>query len=388
MFDLSSLTLGAAISGIGLSLMMVALRAPDASANFRVSWALGVALLVLHVIAYWFFSQGAPLYVGAIACAIQPVAATILWGSGRQFIDKEFRLAPALIAISVPYLLVAVPLFFLGYDGIALVLQNALTGTMLILGGMAYFKPWREAPMAFGGLSALYIAAGSSFLLCGVAIVISRQWSIGFPPNNWAEELNAIVSVLALSGAGALTLSIDQVRLAKMNQRNAMSDPLTGLLNRRGLASLHPAALKKDDAIAVFDLDHFKEINDRYGHAVGDRVICAFADTLREHGRTTDAKARLGGEEFTMVMTRVSPKQARAIAGRVALAFSSLDMVSDDGEHFRCTVSAGLAFGRDNGVAIDAVMARGDQALYAAKRAGRNRVEMEPMAGEGLRLVG
>jgi len=389
MFDLSSMTLGAAISGIALSLMMVALKAPDSSCNFKVSWALGVGLLVLHVLAYWFFSNGASIIIGALACALQPVAAAVLYASGRQFVDNEYRMPPTASAVSIPYLIVAPPLFAAGYDGVALVLQNAVTGTMLIMGGLAYLKPWREAPLAIGGLSALYMIAGTSFLLCGLVVLASGQWRIGYPPHNWAEELNVIISILALSAAGALTLSIDQIRLAKKSQLSAMSDPLTGLLNRRGLAAVRSASLRADEAVVLFDLDHFKQINDRYGHAVGDRVICAFADTLREHGRTTDAKARLGGEEFAMVMARVTPKQARAIARRVTEAFAAAERVTDDGEPFRCTVSAGVAFGREEGAAMDVVMTRADQALYAAKRAGRNRVEVEPPSGRpGLRLAG
>lgn len=389
MFDLSSMTLGAAISGIALSLMMVALKAPDSSGNFKVSWALGVGLLVLHVLAYWFFSNGASIIIGALACALQPVAAIVLYACGRQFVDNKFRMLPIASAVSIPYLLVAPPLFAAGYDGVALVLQNAVTGTMLIMGGRAYLKLWREAPLAIGGLSALYMIAGASFLLCGLVILASGQWSIGYPPHNWAEELNVIISILALSAAGALTLSIDQIRFAKKSQLSAMSDPLTGLLNRRGLAAIRSAPLRADEAVVLFDLDHFKQINDRYGHAVGDRVICAFADTLREHGRTTDAKARLGGEEFAMVMARVTPKQARAIARRVTEAFAAVERASDGGEPFRCTVSAGVAFGREQGLAMDVVMARADQALYAAKQAGRNRVGVEPPSGRpSLRLAG
>lgn len=141
--------------------------------------------------------------------------------------------------------------------------------------------------------------------------------------------------------------------------------------------------------MALFDLDHFKRINDTYGHAVGDRVICAFADTLREQGRTGDAKARYGGEEFALVMSGVTSAQALSVVRRVAEAFSMLEMAADDGTTFQCTVSAGIAFGVADGSTLEDVVARADQALYAAKRAGRNRVEIvAPTNQIGLRLVG
>jgi len=247
---------------------------------------------------------------------------------------------------------------------------------------LAYLRRWKDSPFAMGSLAFLYIVTGVSFALCGAVILASGQWSIGYPPQNWAEELNTVISILALTGAGAMTLSVDQMRLARRNQLSAMSDPLSGLLNRRGLASARSETLLENEAVVLFDLDHFKQINDRYGHAIGDQVIQGFADTLREHGRSTDPKARLGGEEFAIVMADVSLQEARGIAERILAAFAAVEIVSPTGERFRCTASAGIAFGVTTGAAIDHVMARADHALYAAKRAGRNRV----VSGE-LRLA-
>jgi len=388
MYDMVSLLLGAAISGIGLSLTMFALASADRNSRFKYYWALGAALLVCHVFAYWFYARGAPIGVGVLACALQPVGAAFIYASVRQFMANEERPMRLVLRISIPYLLIVPPIFAAGYDGVALVLQNALTASMLLGGGIVYLRHSHEARLALGTLSGLYFLAGASFALCGLVILAAGQWQIGYPPQNWAEELNVVISVLCISGAGALTLSIDQTRMAKASMQTAMKDPLTGLLNRRGLAELRTDLLRSDDAVVVFDLDHFKQINDRYGHAVGDRVICAFADTLREQGRTTDAKARLGGEEYAMVMTRVSHQRARLIAQRVAEAFAATEIVPDDGASFRCTVSGGIAFGTAEGVDIEDVIDRADKALYAAKRGGRERVESEaPNAAPGLRLA-
>lgn len=388
MYDMTSMLLGAAVSGIGLCLTMLSLWWTDRSSYFKVNWSIGVGFLIVHVFAYWFYARGAHYSVGVLACALQPVGAAFLYASVRQFTEEGFKPLRPVLRMSIPYLLIVPPIFAIGYDGVALVVQNAMTSTLLILGGVAYLRQWREAPLAMGGLSGLYIIAGASFALCGLVILFEGQWSIGYPPQNWAEEVNVVISVLALSGAGALTLSVDQSRLASRNQLSAMSDPLTGLLNRRGLAAVRSGAVRANEAVALFDLDHFKQVNDRYGHVVGDRVICAFADILRKHGRSNDAKARLGGEEFVIVMARVSPQQARNVCERVIAAFSAVDIVSDAGETFRCTASAGLAFGTFEGAEMVDVMTRADHALYAAKRAGRNRVETAPEVNRGLRLVG
>ncbi len=383
MFDMTSMLLGAAVSGIGLCLTMLALWSSDHTARFQVGWSIGVGFMILHVFAYWFYARGGLLSAGVLACALQPIGAAYLYASVRQFFDggfKPLKLAPR---VAIPYLLIGPPIFAAGYDGVALVLQNALTSTLLILGGIIFLPRWREAPFAIGSLAFLYLVTGVSFALCGVVILASGEWSIGYPPQNWAEELNTVVSILALTGAGAMTLSVHQLRLTKHNQLTAMSDPLSGLLNRRGLASARSAKLHENEAVVLFDLDHFKRINDRYGHAVGDKVIRRFADTLREQGRSTDPKARLGGEEFAMVMADVSSQEARGMAERILAAFAALEMISPAGDRLRCTASAGVAFGDSAGAPMDHVMARADSALYSAKRAGRNRVE-----GGALRLAG
>lgn len=382
MYDMTSLLLGAAISGTGLCLTMLALVSADRKSHFKVNWAIGAALFVLHVFAYWFFSHGAPQAVGALACALQVVGAAFICASVRQFMDDGFRPLRFVLRVCIPYLLVVPPVFAVGYDGIALVAQNAATASLLLFGGITYLRNRHDAPLALGVLAGLYGLAGLSFALCGLVILIDGNWSIGYPPQNWAEELNVVISVLTLTGAGALTLSVDQIRLAKLNQKSAMSDPLTGLLNRRGLVSARTGPFGTQEAIVLFDLDHFKQINDRHGHATGDLVIRTFADTLRRCGRKADHKVRLGGEEFAMVMQDVTPKRARDIAERVSAAFAEIDMVSNEGELFRCTVSAGIAFGHAGGSSLDEVVVRADRALYAAKRDGRNRV----VAGD-LRLA-
>lgn len=374
MFDMTSLLLGAAISGIGLCLTMLTLVRGDETSRYKITWAIGAGLFVCHVFAYYAFAHGASLLVGALACALQSVAALCLYVSVRQFIGQSFRPLATFLWIAVPYLLIVPSIFAAGYDGIALVMQNAVTGTLLLMAAAVYLRILHETPTVIGVIAVLYALTGLSFLLCGLVILFEGQWRIGYPPDNWAEKLNVVISVLAISGAGALTLSLDQARVARKNQLSAMSDPLTGLLNRRGLAFGQNNALLSDTAIVLFDLDHFKQINDRHGHAVGDLVIRAFADTLRLAGRPADRKARLGGEEFAMIMHGVSPPEARGLAEHVSATFARIDIRNEQGETFRCTVSAGIAFGDVGGAEMEEIIARADQALYAAKRDGRNRV--------------
>lgn len=383
MFDLTSMLLGAAVAGFGLCITLLGMWSADRSAKYKVGWSIGVGFLILHVFAYWVYARQGHVFAGVLACALQPIGAACIYASVRKYFDEKTKLVRLVLLVALPYLLIVPPLFAIGYDGVALVIQNALTATMLALGGVAYARRWSDAPFAMGSLAFLYLATAFSFALCGLVVLSTGQWSIGYPPQNWAEQLNAAISILALTGAGAMTLSVDQIRLARRNQISAMSDPLSGLLNRRGLAAARSARLREDEAVILFDLDRFKQVNDRYGHAAGDEAIRNFADTLRRHGRSGDLRARLGGEEFVMILSGVSRKEARATAERILSAFVAVETVTHEGERFRCTASAGMAFGTADGDPIDEVIQRADNALFSAKRAGRNRVE-----SIDLRLVG
>jgi diguanylate cyclase (GGDEF)-like protein len=154
----------------------------------------------------------------------------------------------------------------------------------------------------------------------------------------------------------------------------ARTDPLTGLLNRRGFdehASRELAHLGRDGhsmALAIFDLDHFKHINDQWGHIVGDRVLVHMARLLTSESRAIDVAARLGGEEFAVLMPGGHQAGATGFAERVRRALATADC-SDVPE---VRVSAGITVTVDP-LDVQTMLERADQALYAAKRGGRNR---------------
>jgi diguanylate cyclase (GGDEF)-like protein len=151
---------------------------------------------------------------------------------------------------------------------------------------------------------------------------------------------------------------------------------LTGLLNRRALFDLYgQRSFGPLMAVIVFDIDRFKSVNDQHGHATGDLVLKLFAQELSTGLRAYDTVARLGGEEFALVLDNALPGRAEQIAERVRAAFAARE-VTVDGKPFACTVSAGIALGTAEGVGFDSVLSAADKALYAAKRNGRNRVEV------------
>lgn len=154
-------------------------------------------------------------------------------------------------------------------------------------------------------------------------------------------------------------------------QRLSREDPLTGLANRRRLEELLHAD-PKGCCIALLDVDHFKQVNDGYSHAVGDEVLRCLAGLLRQGCRDADTPARLGGEEFVALLRRVTPAAAQAAAERLRRLVEAHDW-SAVAPGLAITVSIGVAHG-DEAEDGDALLALADRRLYVAKRGGRNRV--------------
>jgi diguanylate cyclase (GGDEF)-like protein len=163
-------------------------------------------------------------------------------------------------------------------------------------------------------------------------------------------------------------------RLVKRLEAEARVDQLTGILNRRGFleqAPLEPERAAHDGswlAAVTFDIDHFKSVNDDYGHETGDRVLANLGAILRAETRTIDVVGRVGGEEFVALLGGSDTSRALAYAERVRWRFAEFD---DPGLP-PVTVSAGVAAAIAP-EALDALLSEADAALYAAKNAGRDR---------------
>ena len=161
----------------------------------------------------------------------------------------------------------------------------------------------------------------------------------------------------------------------------ATTDTLTELPNRRYFlerleqewARLH--RLGGRAALMMIDLDHFKRVNDTYGHGTGDRVLQAFAEVLRGSLRRMDVPGRLGGEEFAVILPGADLAGAHAIAERLRQAVEAMRVPHAEGELVRITVSIGVASFSPETATFDALLTRADEALYRAKNNGRNRVE-------------
>jgi two-component system cell cycle response regulator len=126
----------------------------------------------------------------------------------------------------------------------------------------------------------------------------------------------------------------------------------------------------------MVDVDHFKSVNDEYGHAAGDRALRAIADALRSNTRVFDSLARYGGEEFVVVMPGTGLDDASQAAERLRVAVEETPFMCDPARVIRLTVSIGVGCSPLHATTPEALLRAADVALYAAKRAGRNRVEI------------
>jgi len=178
-----------------------------------------------------------------------------------------------------------------------------------------------------------------------------------------------------------LILRADLVRHAEELERLATTDDLTGLYNRRHFLTLAEDEWRRSEckhrspALLILDIDVFKSINDRFGHDVGDAVICHVANVCREEIRGSDILARIGGEEFVMLLPDTTGEQAVMLAEQVRQRLEASAFVVD-GADVRVTASIGVSEGSAQSECIGDLMKRADQALYQAKREGRNRVRL------------
>lgn len=176
-----------------------------------------------------------------------------------------------------------------------------------------------------------------------------------------------------------LLLSMTKERDELRHKTAALVDPLTGLANRRAFLSdadeFMARRMKRNEPVTVMiaDLDRFKAVNDRFGHAVGDRVLQVFADTVVRTLRATDLSGRLGGEEFAFLMPGTGVAEAQRVAERIRLRFCEAAR-SVGGEAVASTVSVGVATSSAPPAQLAELMAAADRALYRAKADGRNRV--------------
>src|SRR5690242_3368766 len=223
----------------------------------------------------------------------------------------------------------------------------------------------------------------------GALYLLRTPFGAMLPWSPTSNEVFESVWLTVLSFEALLfTISIAFILLAMAKERTehrhktaALIDPLTGVANRRAFLQDGEAQLKRQAAdprpiaVMLLDLDNFKSINDRFGHAVGDRVLEVFAEVASRSMRRMDLFGRLGGEEFAAMLFDVGRDRALAVAEEIRSGFAAATG-EVDGRPVVATVSIGVVISHDAVLDLSALLAQADHALYRAKDNGRNRVEI------------
>jgi two-component system, sensor histidine kinase LadS len=259
-------------------------------------------------------------------------------------------------------------------------LVNAL-GNVMFLGAALFttvvcFASWRRGNrpagwflLAWGLLEGFTIAAATVFLLTSKAP--DFLYFSGLP-------LSMVAASILIALGVADRLRAQRVALSEA-ERRAQTDPLTGVLNRNSLIErLHAACLRAQArglpiSLLFIDLDHFKQINDSFGHQAGDACLRAIIAPIHAELRQSDVIGRYGGEEFVVILSSVDAQASVPIAQRILERVAEVQ-VDGFGLPIRLTCSIGIASSDTLGVWGDHLVAHADAAVYAAKRAGRNQL--------------
>lgn len=374
--DYTSLLLAVGFSAACLSLTLFGMWLTARSERFLLTWAISLVFVVGDIFFYDAYIDMPGRLLGIAALGFLLIGFSTMLGAAYQFRTGGSPVRRTLLGCLS--LVVTLPPMALGYDGLGFIFENSFAALLLFATAFEYWRCRNEAPALTIGITALYSATATSFALCAMVLAWDGKLVLGHAPSNWAEELSLIVVIASMTGIGALSLALNQGRLARHHRRDALTDPLTGLLNRRALFDMHGnVPVGAFTAVVVFDLDNFKAINDEYGHAAGDEVLKVFAGELAGNLRQADVAARMGGEEFALVLKRTLPETVEEAAERIRTAFATRLIETENGS-LNCTVSAGFAFGSKEGLSFDKVLSAADKALYDAKRGGRNRVTASP----------
>jgi diguanylate cyclase (GGDEF)-like protein len=289
--------------------------------------------------------------------------------------DPPFALVPVLVVAAVFALLVLVggrlprwALSLLGPLGAALAAVAVATthgpGDVAVL----YTLPVLWTTFFFGRRGAVAIVACVAALHALSLLALPADQS---NPARWVDVM-VVVCVVALV---VLVLEQRNAALLARLAQESRTDALTGLLNRRGfeeratLALAHTERTHTSLAVVTFDVDYFKRVNDEWGHDVGDRVLARIGTVIAAHTRVTDVAARMGGEEFTVLLAGSDVVEARELSARIRAALA----VPDASDTPPVRMSAGVA-ACDAPVDIETCLQQADSALYEAKRSGRDRV--------------
>jgi diguanylate cyclase (GGDEF)-like protein len=304
----------------------------------------------------------------------------VTWTGARIFDGRSPR-PGSLITGATIWLLACQFSEFSQASAIRASLSAGIIATFMWLTAYEFWRGRAEGLLSRWPAIFILFANGAVFLLRS-PLIAQLGWQTDQPvfSSAWLTVIST-ESLLATISTAFILLAMAKERAELGHKTAAKTDALTGLANRRSFfqeAARLIASGSRPVALLMIDLDHFKSINDQFGHAVGDKVLKIFAQTSVGNLRPTDLVGRLGGEEFAVLLVNASQEGALLVAERLRSAFAAA-AATVDGLPIHATASVGLSLlhpGQDMSALLDLA----DQALYRAKATGRNRVAQQQLA--------
>jgi diguanylate cyclase (GGDEF)-like protein len=314
-----------------------------------------------------------------VANALVLLSYSLTWTGARVFDGRRVKPLLILLAPAIWLGLCRFPTFVHDLD-MRVVVVSTMMATLALLTAEEFWRG-REEPLMSRWPCVFVLLAYAAVLLARVpATILSPALEGDTLLSGLSFALLAFGTLLFTVVMAFLQLNLTKERTEMSHKINSLTDPLSGVANRRafldGAAKLlaQQAADGEPLAVMLFDLDHFKQINDRYGHALGDAVLQAFAGSASNTLGAEVVFGRIGGEEFASCVVVGDLDEAFAIADRVRRNFAAA-ATRFGSEELKPTVSVGVTLGCDECADVHALLSVADRALYRAKELGRNRVE-------------
>jgi diguanylate cyclase (GGDEF)-like protein len=326
---------------------------------------------------------GNAILIAAIACT---------WQGARTFEKREPLWLPTLAAPGIWLAACMVP-GFMGAVEFRIALSSTIVATLLVLAAVECWRGRHEALASRWPVMLLFCSMALFFAL-RIPLMGVLPFPFGALPMQpgWLGAFNLIMfghTFLLV----VLMVAMSKERLELDQRTKAQTDPLTGALNRRAFMSRGERLVARHRhegatlSLLFLDLDHFKSLNDRFGHSGGDDVLTCFVGLVNACIRPTDFLFRMGGEEFCCLLPHTDTEQAHRVAERIRHQVEAASVIIT-GMPVKATVSIGIASTEAVGHDLDALIRRADSAVYAAKRAGRNRVEVARVDEPAARIAG
>jgi diguanylate cyclase (GGDEF)-like protein len=363
------LVLGGLFIGFGIA---------DRRAAWYGWWAAALLIGCVASVVYVLSDAAPDLVTIGFGSAALIMAYACCWQAARVFDLRAPLWLPLLGAPAVWLAACAVPEFY-NNAPLRVVLSSLLIAPLLLMTAVEFWRGRREQLPSRWSVIVLFALLGL-FFLARVPLISVLPFPFGaLPPQpGWVGAFNLVMFAHTIL-LSVLLVAISKERFELDQRTKAQTDPLTGALNRRAFASRGSRLLARHAyeqaplCLLFLDLDHFKSLNDRFGHSGGDDVLMRFVNQLNSSIRPTDFLFRIGGEEFCCLLPHTSQDQAQSVAERIRRQFEAAE-VDVAGMPVRATVSIGIASTETFGYDLHVLTRRADSAVYAAKRAGRNRV--------------